>query len=270
MTTLTIAPPAAPTAPGFRDAVRSEWTKVRSVRSSVWTILIALAVGIGLSAMFSAILAHDYANGGESRLLWDPTANSMFGGFFAQLSIAILGTLVITSEYATRSIRTSLIAVPKRGRLLGAKAVVVAALALAVGLVMAFTSFFVGQSLMSGKAPTASLSDPGVLRAVTGVALYCSAVALFGMALGALLRSTAGAVATLVGSIYVLPAVVMALPSGVRDPITKYWPTNAGGQITTTVQDPDMLAPWAGFGVMLLAVAALGYAAHLRLTRADA
>lgn len=256
--------------PGFGDAVRSEWTKLRSVRSSVWTILTALAVGIGLSALIAAVSAHDYANGGESVHHWDPTGASTAGGFFAQLAIAVLGTLVITSEYATRSIRTTLVAVPRRGRVLGAKAVVVGAVALAVGLVMAFASFLVGQALISGKAPTASLSDPGVARAVVGVGLYCAAVGLLGMALGTLLRSTAAAVATLVAAIWILPGVFLALPSGVRDPLTKFWPTNAGGQITTAVPDPDMLAPWAGFGVMLATVAVIGYVAHLRLTRTDA
>jgi ABC-2 type transport system permease protein len=257
-------------APGFSDAVRSEWTKLRSVRSSVWTIATALAVGIGLSALIAAVSANDYANGGESVRAWDPTGVSVAGGFFAQLAIAVLGTLAITSEYATRSIRTSLQAVPRRGRLFGAKALVVGAVALTVGLVMSFASLLVGQALISGKAPTATLSDPGVARAVIGVGLYCTAVGLLGMALGALLRSTAGAVATLVASIWILPGVYMALPSGVRDPLTKFWPTNAGGQITQVAADPDMLAPWAGFGLMVAAVAVIGYAAYQRLARTDA
>lgn len=94
-------------APGFGDAVRSEGTKLRSVRSSVWTILTALAVGIGLSALIAAVSAHDYAGGGESVNNWDPTGVSTAGGFFAQLAIAVLGTLAITSEYATRSTRTA-------------------------------------------------------------------------------------------------------------------------------------------------------------------
>ncbi len=257
-------------APGFGDAVRSEWTKLRSVRSTVWTILVALVLGIGLSALISAVTANDYANGGESAQNWDPAAMSTVGGFFAQLAIAVLGTLVITSEYATRSIRTSLAAVPQRGRLLGAKAVVVGTVGLVVGLVMAFTSFFIGQALISGKAPTASLSDPGVFRAVAGVGLYVGAIALLGMALGALLRSTAGGIFSLVAMLYVLPGVVQALPAGLRDPITKFWPTNAGAQIINTVQDPSMLGPWAGFAVMLTAIAGIGYAAHWRLTHTDA
>lgn len=267
--TLTLARPGV-AVPTFVDVVRSEWTKLRSVRSTVWTILTALAVGIGLSALVAAISANDYANGGDSVALWDPTAISTVGGFFAQLALAVLGTLVITSEYATRSIRTSLAAVPRRGRLLGAKAAVVGAVALAVGLVMAFGSFLIGQALISGKAPTASLSDPGVFRAVAGVGLYVAAIALLGMALGALLRSTAGAIFSLVAMLYVLPGVVQALPEGVRDPLTKFWPTIAGSQITTTVQDPEMLGPWAGLAVMLTAVAAIGYIAHWRLTRSDA
>ncbi|MGQ0846619.1 MAG: ABC transporter permease [Sporichthyaceae bacterium] len=272
MTTQTLPArvPVASGPPGFFDAVRAEWTKLRSVRSSVWTILVALAVGIGLSALVSALAANDYANSGGSTENWDPTAISTFGGVFAQLAIAVLGTLVVTSEYATRSIRTSLQAVPRRGRLLGAKAIVVGTVALAVGMVMAFGSFLIGQALISGKAPTASLSDAGVLRAVAGVGLYFAAVALLGMALGALLRSTAGAVTALVAMLFVLPGVVQALPESLREPLTMYWPTIAGSQITATVQTPDMLGPWAGFAVMLTAVAAIGYVAFWRLTRTDA
>lgn len=267
--TLTLARPTV-AAPTFLDVARSEWTKLRSVRSTVWTVLIALTVGIGLSALISAIVANDYANGGESVRNWDPTPVSTSGGFLAQLAIAVLGTLAITSEYATRSIRTTLAAVPRRGRLLAAKATVVAAVSMVVGLVMAFGSFLIGQALISGKAPTASLSDPGVARAVFGVALYGSAIALLGMALGAVLRSTAGAIFALVALLFVLPGLAQMLPSGLRDPITKFWPTIAGEQITATVPDPEMLGPWAGFAVMLIAIAALGAVAYARLTRTDA
>jgi ABC-type transport system involved in multi-copper enzyme maturation permease subunit len=255
----------------FSDVLRSEWTKVRSVPSTMWTIAAALIVGIGLSLLISAITAHAYAGGKADAVRdWDPTAMSTSGGALAQLAIAVLGTLVITSEYATRSIRVSLAAVPRRGHLLAGKAVVVSAVALAVGEFMAFVSFLAGQAIISGKAPTASLSDPTVFRAVAGAGVYCAAIALLGMALGALLRSTAGAITGLVAMLYVLPGLVQALPSGFRDPITKFWPTIAGTNITNVVQDPKMLGPWAGMVVMLTFVGAVLAVANWRLTSKDA
>jgi hypothetical protein len=177
---------------------------------------------------------------------------------------------VITSEYATRSIRLSLAAVPHRSALLGAKAVVVAAVSLIAAEVMLFASFLIGQAIISGKAPTASLSDPTVFRAVAGAGVYCSAISLLGMALGALLRSTAGAVTSLVALMYVLPGLAQALPSGVRDPITKYWPTIAGSNITNVVHDPKQLGWVAGMVVMLVFIAAVLAVANWRLTSKDA
>jgi ABC-type transport system involved in multi-copper enzyme maturation permease subunit len=255
----------------FSNVLRSEWTKLRSVPSTMWTIAVALLVGIGLSALISAITAHAYADGkADAMRNWDPTAMSTSGGGLAQLAIAVLGTLVITSEYATRSIRVSLAAVPKRGHLLAAKAAVVGGVSLVVGEVMAFVSFLIGQAIISGKAPTASLSDPTVFRAVAGAGVYCAAIALLGMALGALLRSTAAAITGLVALLYVLPGLVQALPSGFRDPITKFWPTVAGSSITNVVQDPKQLGPLAGMVVMLAFVGLVLAAANWRLNSKDA
>ncbi|HZE65891.1 MAG TPA: ABC transporter permease [Sporichthyaceae bacterium] len=275
MSTLTISPVPAISQDSdrvrFVDVLRSEWTKLRSVPSTIWTILATLVIGIGVSALISALSAHDWANHADNHEGWDPTAMSTAGGALAQLAIAVLGTLVITNEYANRTIRVSLGAVPHRSRLLGAKAVVVGAVALLVGELMAFASFFIGQALISGQhAPTASFSQPGVLRAVLGVGLYIAAIAVLGMGLGALLRSTAGAITSLVALLYVLPGLTAALPQGVRDPLQKYWPTLAGTSITNVVQDAKALGPWPGFAVFCLFVALVLAVANLRLTRKDA
>jgi ABC-type transport system involved in multi-copper enzyme maturation permease subunit len=255
----------------FAHVLRSEWTKLRSVPSTMWTILAAFVVCLGLSALISAVTAHAYAEGKQDAIRnWDPTAMSTSGGGLAQLAIAVLGVLVITSEYATRSIRLSLAAVPHRGALLAAKAAVVGAVSLVVGELMAFASFLIGQAIISGKAPTASLSDASVFRAVAGCGIYCAAIALLGMALGAVLRSTAAAVTSLVALLYVLPGLAQALPSGVRDPITKYWPTIAGSNITNVVHDPKQLGWFAGMVVMLTFVGAVLAVANWRLTTKDA
>ena len=109
-----------------------------------------------------------------------------------------------------------------------------------------------------------------MLRAVAGIGLYGAGIALFGLALGALLRSTAGAVSALVALLYVLPGLSATLPSGISHPIQKFWPTLAGAQITDVVPAPDALGPWTGMGVMALGVAVVLAAAAWRLTRKDA
>ncbi|MDT4922026.1 MAG: type transport system permease protein [Pseudonocardiales bacterium] len=255
----------------FADVLRSEWTKIRSVRSTLWTLLVAAVLGIGLSALFSGLAANAYRTDSDGvRTNWDPTSISTSGLGIAQLALAVLGVLVISSEYSTGAIRTSLTAVPLRGRFLAAKATVIAAIAFVVGQVMAFTAFFVGQALISGDAPTAGLGDPHVLRAVFGGGLYLTLIALFGIGLGAVLRSAAGAITILVAMLYVLPGLAQALPSSIKDVVDKFWPTNAGQQITTVVRGDHTLPAWAGFAVMCTFVAIVLAAATIRLHRRDA
>ena len=156
----------------FGDALRSEWTKLRSVRSTFWALAVTVVLGIGLGAAISAAAAHGYAkSSASSKLSWDPTAVSTSGMAIASLAIAVLGVLCISSEYSSGMIRTSLIAVPKRGRVLAAKSLVFAAVTFVVGEVTSFAAFFAGQALISGHAPHAALGDPGVARAVTGTGL---------------------------------------------------------------------------------------------------
>jgi ABC-2 type transport system permease protein len=146
----------------FGDVLRSEWTKLRSVRSTFWALTVTVVLGIGLGAVISAAGAHGYAkSSASSKLSWDPTAASLDGIGIATLAIAVLGVLCISSEYSSGMIRTSLIAVSKRGRVLAAKSLVFAAVTFVVGEVTSFTAFFVGQALISGHAPTRCWAIPG-------------------------------------------------------------------------------------------------------------
>ena len=146
----------------FADVLRSEWTKLRSVRSTFWALTATVVLGIGLGAVISAATAHGYARMSVSgKLSWDPTAVSLDGIGIATLAIAVLGVLCISSEYSSGMIRTSLIAVPKRGRVLAAKSAAFAGVTFVVGEATSFTAFFAGQALVSGHAPHAALGDPG-------------------------------------------------------------------------------------------------------------
>ncbi|MEY9862530.1 ABC-2 type transport system permease protein [Catenulispora sp. GAS73] len=244
----------------FGTALRSEWTKIRTVRSTFWTLLITAVITIGLGSLIAA--------GSSSHPSPDDdlTANSMSGLFFGQLVIVVFGAMAITAEYSTGMIRTSLTSQPRRGTLLWAKAVIVAAVALVIGLICSFASFFIASAIYSGHHIQVSLSDPGVLRAVIGGGLYMAVTALLAFGLGALLRHTAGAITTGVGLLFILFILVQFLPGNWKHDIGKWIPFNAGLQIITTKPQTDMLSPWAGFGVFAAyaAIALIGGAIVMR------
>ncbi|MDR7274977.1 ABC transporter permease [Catenuloplanes atrovinosus] len=246
--------------------LRSEWTKLSSLRSTPGTVVLALALAIGLGMLVANRFGarHVEAPAGE----FDPVFTSLFGLFsLAPLAIGALGVLTVTSEYASGMIRTTLCAVPWRGRLLAAKATVAGGFALLVGLVMAIGTFAASQpQLTIVGAPRAEFGDPGVFRAVIGAGLWLAGVALLGVALGLLLRATAGAFAVLVAVLLVAPLLADALPPW----FGKWWPTIAGQQIVSTVPQPDTLGPWAGLALMYATIAALLALSYAVFRRRDA
>jgi ABC-2 type transport system permease protein len=253
------------------DVLRSEWTKLRSVRSTFWALTVTVVLGVALGAVISAVTAHSYARfSAADKLSWDPTGISQSGMAIAQVAIAVLGVLCISSEYSSGMIRTSLIAVPKRGRVLAAKALVFAGVTFVVGEVTCFAAFFVGQALISGHAPHAALGDPGVARAVAGGGLYLAALAVLSVAAGALLRHAAAAITCMIAILFVLPAIAQALPDSWRNPVTEFWPTQAGSQLTSVYHSAHTLQPWPGFGVMCLFIAIVYAIALTLLDRRDA
>jgi ABC-2 type transport system permease protein len=269
------APPAGPerTAPPrparFADALRSEWTKFRSLRSTWFTLLTTVVVGVGLAVLMSSGQAEAYHLGTpEDRQSWDPTSVSLLSSLFAQLAIGVLGVLAATSEYATGMIRTSLAAVPRRSRILAAKASVLTAVALVLGQVVAWGAFAVGQAAIAAQdAPHATLGQPGVFRAVVGAGLYLAAVGLLGLAFGVLLRSTAGALTLVFTTTLLIPLLGGLFP----DWFARWWPPAAGQRIMSVVPPgPDALGPWTGFAVMCAGVAATLAAALTVFYRRDA
>ena len=255
----------------FGDVLRSEWTKLRSVRATFWALAVTAVVGIALGAVISAATAHAYAKMSvSSKLSWDPTGLSQAGVAIASLAIVVLGVLCISSEYSSGMIRTSLIAVPKRGRVLVAKSLVFAVVTFVVGEFTTFVAFFVGQALISGHAPHAALGDPGVTRALVGAGLYLSALAVLSVAAGTLLRHPAAAIAGMMAVVLVLPLIAQALPDSWRNPVTEFWPTQAGSQLSSVYHSAHTLQPWPGFGVMCLFVAIVYAIAWTLLDHRDA
>lgn len=256
----------------FRAAARSEWTKLISVRSTVWSLLVTYAIIVGLGALFCAarVSRWDRVDAGE-RLRFDPTGFSLNGIFLAQLALGVLGVLVMSSEYATGQIRATLGAIPQRRLMLAAKTLVFAAVVMVVGLVACVSAFSIGQAIFTAKNAGVSLGDSGVLRAVVGGALYLTAVGLMGVGLAVILRRTAGAIATLVGLLLVLPILVNFLPSPWNDDIAGYLPGEAGGAIFQVVRrSSTALSPWAGFAVLCAYAAVALVVGAVLIDRRDA
>lgn len=247
--------------------VNSEWIKFRTLRSSWYTLLTAIAAMIGIGL----VIAYTTSTGDASTIEAEDAAASgpLRGYLFAQLLIGVLGVLLVTGEYATGMIRSTFAAVPRRLTVLGAKTGVFAAVGLVAMVLASFAAFLGGQLFLSAEQG-ASLSDPGVLRIVAGTGVYLSLIGLLGGAFGWILRSTAGGIGALVATVMVIPLIFQFVPGSLSSSIAKYLPSSAGESFMTSVPIEGALAPWTGLGVLVLwVVAALAVAAVL-VRRRDA
>ena len=199
----------------------------------------------------------------HDRAGFDALAETLAGVNLAQLSLGALGVLVITAEYSTGMIRSTFSAVPKRLPVLWGNALVFGTAVFIISLPAVFIVFFAGQAILSAQHINIGISHPGVLRALFGAALFLTVMGLFGLGLGAIVRSTAGGIALLAGLVFVLPTVLDLLPASAANSISPYLSSNAGGAVWTINPDPQTLAPWAGHAVfatyaaLSIAIAAL-------------
>jgi ABC-2 type transport system permease protein len=248
--------------------VRSEWTKLRSVRSTQWALFTAVLATIGIAALACAIAAHHYAQmGPEEKASFHPLEINLAGVQLAQLALGVLGVLVITAEYSTGMIRASFTAVPKRLPVLWGKAIVYGLTLLALMVPSVLIAFLVGQSLFARHHINIPFSDPGVARAVIGAALYLTVVGLFGLGLGAIVRNTAGGIAAFAAIMFVLPPLMNVLPASWNHAASRYLPLAAGESILSTTPG-DHLSPWVGFALFCgYAAAAIAIAAALLVRR---
>ena len=274
-TQLTPLPPAAGRA-GLRGAIASEFTKIRSVRSTYWTLAALLIVSVGIGAAIAGGTDANFSHNPGNKAGFDATQTSLIAFFeIGQLIIAVIAALAITSEYSTGMIRTSLTALPRRGTVYAAKAIVLTALTLIVSLVTAFIAFFVGQALLSSSGVSASLfhsvtipananvncppGGPGggggglppgckvtfsgtyvihpstVLMAIIGCALFVTLVALIAFGIGALVRHTAGAIAIAIAALFIIPVLEQALPDTWRWDIMRFLPDAANQVVSVTI-----------------------------------
>jgi ABC-type transport system involved in multi-copper enzyme maturation permease subunit len=293
---LSSLPPTAGRA-GLGGAIASEFTKLRSVRSTYWTLGGLFIVSVGLGLAITAGTAANMANNPQNKAGFDATQISL-GAFFelGQLIIAVIGAMVITSEYSTGMIRTSLTAQPRRGVVYAAKGIAFTAVTLVISVVTAFVAFFAGQAMLSGRGVAASLfhtvtipananvnCNPGgctatfsgtdvisastVLTAIIGTALFVTIVALIAFGVGSIVRHTAGTIAIVIALMFIVPILEQTLPSDWRDDIMRFLPDAANQVVSTTIagNGPGHLwSAWPQLGVTALwAVVLVGVGAYL-------
>lgn len=278
MSTALTTPPAAPAAGTTRPrvegagevtlarAVRSEWVKFRTLRSS-WLMLAAAVL-----AMAGIAAAIGY-NTGKHWVGLDPedavASSGLQGYHLATLLTAVLGVLFVTGEYGTGMIRSTMAAVPRRVPVLVAKVLVYGGVALVFMVPASFAAYGVAQAFLVHYGHGTALSAPGVLRVVIGTGIYLVLVGLLGSAFGWLVRSTAGGISTALGVLLVLPLVASLLPGSVGTTITTYLPSTAGESFITILRAPDTLSPWAGLAVLCAWVLAALVAAAVQLRSRD-
>ena len=273
-------PPAGDVRLTFPRIVKSEWIKLRTLRSTVWTLAATVIVMVGVVALFCLMITAGGNGGGGHGSGERPNGIIAFSiaATLASLAVAVLGVLVISGEYSTGMIRSTLAAVPRRLPALWAKGVVLAASIFLVSTVAVGISLGVMAPWLSGKGLAPDLGDSETVRILVGTALYLTAIALLAFAIGALLRHSAGALATVLGLLTVIPTTFAMIPWRPLQLISPFLPGNAGSMILVPAQtgtvSPDavgaVLGPWQGFGVLLVWVAVLLTVAAVLLRRRDA
>src|ERR1700744_1180034 len=253
--------------------LRSEFTKIRSVRSTYWTMIVLFVITVGIGALVSWLTGSHWNQASASqRAGFDPTSNALVGLFFGQFVIVVLGAMTITAEYSTGMIRTSLTAMPRRGVFYLAKALVFTVIALVIGEVASFVAFFLGQALL-GTAPvhiSTTLSSPHVLRAVVGGGLFIAACGLFAFGIGTMVRHTAAAISIAIGVLFVVPIIVNFLPGSWNNDIMRFLPSEGGQAIWRTTQAAHEWPAWGEFGVFLGYTAPVLIAAYILFRKRDA
>ncbi|PPK64806.1 ABC transporter permease subunit [Actinokineospora auranticolor] len=251
--------------------VAAEWTKLRSVRSTPLILAVATVATIAIAVLQarSTISAWDSWTA-RARAEFDPVFTTFTGFQLAQMAFALLGILAVTAEYSTGTIRSTFAAVPRRGRVLTAKLLVLGTVALVTGLALAFTAFFAAQSVLAGKHLDVTLDTPNVLRALLGQGFYLCTAAILGAAIGTLLRHTAGATTLTTGLMFLSTTVFKAISPDGSTALIHWSPAAAAEGLTwTTFHDPDWPPPGSALIVCLTYLAVGITAATWRLTRRD-
>lgn len=249
------------------NVIRGEWIKFWSVRSTSVTLIAAGLATIAFGMIFSAVAESETAPG-PAAFLTDPIDVALGGIGLSEMIIGVLGVMFVASEYSTGLIRTAFAAVGKRGRIIRAKVAVIAVAVFGVGLAAVSSTVVLGQAVYAGAEPTVALSE--VWDVVFGTTFYLTGIALIGVALGFILRSTAAGIGTLVGGVFIGPNLMQLLPDSITDAFLKYLPSEAGSAMMTRVSDPELLSRGAGYAAFAAWVVGLLALAGVLVNRRDA
>jgi hypothetical protein len=273
MTTTTQSPASLATGRrggDFTNVVRAELAKLATVKSTYWSLLVAFAANIGFAVLAAALLAPRLKPSDLSHV--DVVQLALAGLHLSQVAFGVLGAMVITAEYGTGMIRTTFAAVPRRRTVLAAKGLVFAGTALVTATVSTIAAYLAFLAALPAHTLTGTaLTDPGVTRAVLGGGLYLTGYGLLGFGLGTVLRSSAAAIATLLGVLFVPPLLLDLLPGSWRTTVGPYIPMQSGSQIFIAARrEAASLPPWTGFGVFCLYAAAALVVGFVVINRRDA
>lgn len=243
--------------------LNSEWTKIRTVRSTIWTLALTFILTVGISLALCAVIRTQPE---VKEATFDPTSVSFSGMTFGQIIMVVFGVLVVSSEYTTGMIRASLSAVPQRGVFFASKVTIGGVLALVVSMITAFVTFFFAQLILDPY--NVSISDSGVLRAVFGAGLYMTLICLFSMGLAGVLRSSVLSLGILIPLFFIVSPILTAIPK--VKTAAQYLPDQAGVQVTQVMSTSGDLGPWSGLLVLVGWAAAALLAGYLLLRSRDA
>lgn len=253
---------------GLRQSVRSEWTKFWSVRSTAWSLFALVVVTLGLGALSTnAMASQRFAE-------FDPVRRILIGFNFGQFAIGVLGVLFISAEFGTGQIRSTLAALPRRRVVLGAKAIVLGAVSLVLGEILSFATFLLGDAILSGSTTHVALSDPGIVRVLVESGVYLALMGLIGLGFGAIIRNSAGSIASFAGIVLILTLIIGAMPHAIINAVSRYLPANIGATVFA-VSTPGRLSgtpvfsPLVGLCVLALYALILLFAGSYLMTRRD-
>lgn len=251
--------------------VRAEWLKFRSVRATVMGVVITFVLTIGLGALITATLRSHWSTISQvQRLTFDPVSTSLTGIAFAQFAVGVIGTLFITVEYSSGSIRTTLAATPRRAQLVVGKLVVLVVSMAIVSEVVCFITFLMGQAIFAGVVPSASLANASALRAVIFGGIYLTLLSVFGFALGLMFRQSAACISVFTSIVLIIPLIMFALPASWQNAATKYEPSELGRAMSSVTTRPGDFGAGASLAVLVIYVAAALVIGTTLLQRRDA
>jgi ABC-2 type transport system permease protein len=277
MTTVTIARPGQSTVrplhqPGFTDLMRSEWTKFKTLRSTWWSLGIAIALSIGLTITACAVYTHDFPtlDAATRKQFQQDTIGLIFqpGAQFGTLAICVLGVLLIASEYSTGMIRATMLAAPRRTSALLAKGATLALAVFVIAELIALPSFFIGSAITHAHAST-SITDPITVRALLAFGLYMSAMGLIALSVGALVRHPAAGISIVLAMQFVIPGVLSLIPGSLGQHLSAAMPSGATVIMSSGHDSTNVYTPLQGLLFLLGWTAVLGTAALVSIKKRD-